>query len=76
MLETDYVIDLVWPVGMFLVQQAIFAAALRADRYKFAQIIGDFRTQVGVSGEPALWLGSADARVVNSRQARLAHPVK
>jgi hypothetical protein len=76
MLETDRVIDLVWPVGMLLVQKTIFTAALRTDRYPFAKIVRDFRTQAGVSGEPGLWLGSADARVVDSRQARLAHPVK
>ncbi len=76
MLETDHVIDLVWPVGMLLDQKTIFTAALRTNCYTFAKIVRDFRTQAGLFGEPGLSLGSADARVVDSRQARLAHPVK
>ncbi len=76
MLETDHVIDLLWPVGMLLVQKTMFTAALGTNRYAFAKIIGDFRMQAGVSGGPGLSLGSADARVADSRRVRLAHPVK
>ena len=57
MLETDHVIDLVWPIGMIFMQQAIFATALGANRNALAKIIGDFRKQAGGSGEPGLWLG-------------------
>ncbi len=76
MFETDHVIDLMWPVGMLFVEETIFAAALRPHCYAFAKVVRDLRTQAGVSGEPGLWLESADARVVGSRQARLAHPLK
>ena len=76
MLETDHVIDLVWPVGVLAAYKAVFAAALGTSRYAFAKIIRDFRTQAGVSGGPGLWLESADARVADSPQALLAHPVK
>jgi hypothetical protein len=76
MLQTDHVIDLVWPVGMLLVQKATFTAALGTNGYALAKIIRNFRTQAEASGGPGLWLGSADARAGDSRQAPLAHRAK
>jgi hypothetical protein len=76
MLETNHVINLMWPVGMFFVHKAMFAAVPGAHRYSFPKIIRDLRTQAGVSGGPGLWLGSADARVEDSRRVRLAQLTK
>ena len=76
MLQTDHVIDLAWPVGMLLVQKAIFTAALGTKGYALAKIIRNFRTQAAASGGLGLWLGSADVPVGNSRRVRLAPPTK